>query len=143
MRKVSIIKNEIERRKNTIKIYTTLATIFWLIRQFLIPNPFEVLGEGITMTSKGISILLTPELLNLLADPIIFGITFGIVGFYYVSGSAPALGSFLYMFFYCVHIAGIYLLLSIYPTMWLIVLILVIYVALHITALIIKFKRSF
>lgn len=117
--------------------------MFWLIRQFYLPNPFEALGEGITVTISNVPILLTPDLLNLLADPIIFGITFGVVGLYYVSGSAPAVGSFLYMFFYCVHIAGIYLLLSLYPTIWLIVLIVVIYVALHITALIIKFKMNF
>ncbi len=88
-------------------------------------------------------LVLSPEILNWIADPIIFAITFGVVGLYYISGSAPALGSFLYMFFYCVHIAGLYLLLSIYPTVWLMILIVGVYIALHITALIIKSRADF
>lgn len=112
-----------------------------LIRQFAIPNPFEALGEGIIISLGDVPFTLTPEILNWIADPIIFSVTFGIVGLYYRKGSAPALGSFLYMLFYCVHIGLLYWVLSMYPTVWQMVLIGCLYVALHISALIIKCRR--
>ena len=126
-----IYKNML-RRLIEIKVYSTLATIFWLVRQFAIPNPFEALGEGLTITIGEIPLLLTPEILNWIADPIIAAITFGVVGLYYIKGSEPALGSILYMFFYAVHIGLLYLMLSVYPIIWLMVLIGVIYFVLHI-----------
>lgn len=125
-----------------IKIYSTLATLFWLIRQYAIPNPFEALGEGITVTIGGAPVLLSPEILNWIADPIIGAFTFLVVGIYYISGSNPTKGSILYMFFYAVHIGMLYLISSVYPTIWLIVLIAVIYLAFHIALLILKFKYS-
>ena len=116
--------------------------IFWLIRQFAIPNPFEVLGEGIVVSIGDIPFTLSPEILNWIADPIIFTVTFGIVGLYYIKGSAPALGSFLYMLFYCIHIGLLYfVLLYVYPTVWLMVVIGCVYIALHIGALVIKWKK--
>ena len=87
-------------------------------------------------------IILSPELLNWIADPIIAAFTFGIVGLYYISRSDPALGSILYMFFYAIHIGLLYLTLSIYPVFWLMVLIGIIYIGLHITAIILKHKLS-
>lgn len=84
-------------------------------------------------------VLLTPEILNWIADPIIATLTFLIVGLYYISGTAPALGSILYMLFYAIHIGLLYLLLSIYPTIWLMILIALLYLAIHI-ALVIRFK---
>ena len=105
-----------------------MATIFWIVRQFTIPNPFDALGEGLTIKLGESVVLLTPDLLNWVADPIIFAITFGVVGLYYTKGSEPALGSILYMFFYAVHIALLYLLLTIYPLIWLMVIVVIIYV---------------
>ncbi len=84
--------------------------------------------------------LLTPEILNWIADPIIGAITFGVVGLYYIKGSEPALGSILYMIFYAVHIAVMYLMLWVYPIVWLMVLIGVIYILLHIGMLILGNK---
>ena len=127
------------RRLIEIKIYTALATLFWLIRQFVIPNPFEALGEGLTIIIGESPLLLSPELLNWIADPIIASLTFLIVGLYYISGTAPAVGSILYMVFYVIHIGLLYLLLSIYPTIWLMILIALLYIAIHIT-LVIRFK---
>lgn len=75
---------------------------------------------------------LSPECLNLLADPLIGSVTFGVVGLYYIRGSYPVLGSFLYMFFYCVHIGLLFLILSCYPTTWLMGAVAVVYFALHI-----------
>ena len=123
---------------NSIKLYNCLATIFWLVRQFAIPNPFDALGEGLAVTIGGTPILLSPELLNWLADPIIAGFTFGVVGLYYISRSDPALGSILYMFFYALHIGLLYLILSIYPAFWLMVIIGVIYIGLHIAVIVLK-----
>ena len=123
-----------------IKFYSTLATLFWLIRQYAIPNPFEALGEGITVTIGGAPILLSPEILNWIADPIIGAFTFLVVGIYYISGSNPTKGSILYMLFYTIHIGMLFLISSVYPTIWLIVLIAVIYLAFHVALLILKFK---
>ena len=121
------------------KIYATIATIFWIIRQYAIPNPFEALGDGITIILADSPFLLSPEILNWIADPIISGMTFLIVGLYYMRGSAPALGSILYMVFYTIHIGLLYLLLSIYPLFWLMIVIVLLYIMIHIL-LIIKIK---
>ena len=106
--------------------------MFWIVRQYAIPNPFEALGEGLVVTIREVPILLSPELLNWMADPIIAAFTFGIVGLYYISGSAPALGSILYMVFYALHIGLLYLILSLYPIIWLMVLVGVIDIGIHI-----------
>ncbi len=87
-------------------------------------------------------LLLTPEILNWIADPIIAAITFGVVGLYYIKGSEPALGSILYMFFYAVHIGLLYLMLSVYPIIWLMVLIGIIYIGLHIGMVYLNVKGS-
>ena len=118
------------------KAYLSLSTLFWLIRQYAIPNPFDALGEGLTITIGEAPLLLTPEVLNWIADPIIGAITFGIVGLYYLKGSDPEFGSFLYMVFYAVHIGLLYLMAWAYPAMWLIALIGIVYIGLHIAALI-------
>ena len=121
-----------------IKLYSLLATLFWIIRQFAIPNPFDALGEGLVITIGGAPVLLSPDFLNWIADPIIAGFTFGVVGLYYISRSDPALGSILYMFFYALHIGLLYLILSIYPTIWLMVLIGVVYIGLHMTMIVLR-----
>lgn len=100
-------------------LFKVLATLFWAIRQFAIPNPFAPLGEGVAVW------------INLVADPLIASFTYGVVGLYYVKGTEPALGSILYMVFYCVHIGLIYLLSACYPRTWLIVIIILMYVVLH------------
>lgn len=83
--------------------------------------------------------MLSPELLNWIADPIIASLTFLIVGLYYISGTAPAIGSILYMVFYVIHIGLLYLLLSIYPITWLMILIVALYITSHIV-IVIKFR---
>lgn len=120
------------------KIYTSLATIFWFVRQFAIPNPFEVLGEGLTITISEVPIILSPELLNWLADPIIYAFTFSVVGLYYIKGSVPAWGSVLYMLFYAIHIGLVYWVMSLYPIVWLMVFIAVSYAVLHIVVTIFR-----
>lgn len=70
-------------------MYKIMALISMLVRQFYMPNPFEPRTDAL--------------LLNIIAEPIIHTITFGVVGIFYDRGSAPALGSFLYLLFYFVH----------------------------------------
>lgn len=70
-------------------IYRLIALISSIIRIVYIPNPFEMLEYG--------------YLINIVAEPILHSITFGIVGLYYRRGSYPSLGSILYLIFYCIH----------------------------------------
>ena len=122
----------------TIKLYTFLATLFWIIRQFAIPNPFDALGEGLVVAIGAAPILLSPELLNWIVDPMIATITFGVVGLYYIGRSDPALGSILYMFFYALHIGLLYLILSVYPEIWVMVIMGVLYISLHIAVIVLR-----
>ena len=62
-----------------IKLYSLMTVISVLVRQFVLPNPFECFGEKAT-------------LINWIAEPIIQIVAYGIVGLFYVKGSAPALG---------------------------------------------------
>ena len=113
-------------------IYNILSFVFWWIRQFHMPNPFEVLGEGITIAISGVEVLLTPDTLNWIAGGILPTITFLVVGIYYISRSCPAWGSILYMVFFCIHTALLYLMCMAYPSTFLIVLIFIGYIAIHI-----------
>jgi len=70
-------------------MYKLVSGISVLIRQFCIPNPFEPRADAL--------------FLNLIAEPIMHIITYGVVGIFYKKYSAPALGSFLYLSFYCIH----------------------------------------
>lgn len=91
-----------------------------------------------TVTMGECEILLSPELLNWAADPVVAIFTYIIVGLHYISRSDPAWGSVLYMVFYVIHIALLFWILSIYPTIWLMVLIGIIYIGLHIAAVVLK-----
>lgn len=96
------------------------------------PNPFETLGDGIVATIGESEILLTPDMLNLIAGGVLPTITFIVVGVYYISKSCPAWGSILYMVFFCIHTGLLYLLCIAYPSILLVCLILICYLALHI-----------
>ena len=122
------------------KLYLYLAGIFWAIRQFFMPNPFDVLGEGITVTIGDSPLLLTPDCLNWIAGLFLPAITFAIVGWYYRRGSFPVLGSILYMIFFCIHTFILYLMSWAYPSIFLIVLIGVAYIGLHIGLAILERK---
>lgn len=124
-------------------MYKILSTLFWFIRQFAIPNPFEVLGDGITVMLDETPLLLTPECLNWIAGLGLPAFTFAVVGLYYSRGEGASWGSFLYMVFFCVH-TGILLLMSLaYPAIWLIVLIGVIYIGLHIAVITLINRSTF
>lgn len=123
------------------KLYLTLSGLFWFIRQFFMPNPFEVLGEGITVTMGSTAILLSPDVLNWIAGLFLPTITFIIVGLYYIRGSFPVGGSILYMAFFCLHNLILYLMSWAYPSEFLIALILIVYIGLHVGVVILKRKN--
>lgn len=113
-------------------MYKLMAAISILIRQFYIPNPFETLGNGLAVNMGKTSMLLPPEVLNWVAEPFMHGITFVIVGLYYERGSAPALGSFLYLIFYCIHTFLLWLMSLAGFATWAVALIVVLYIGCHI-----------
>ena len=109
-------------------MYKLIVAISILIRQFYLPNPFEALGDGLIVNIGETSILLPPGVLNWVAEPFMHMVTFVIVGLYYDRGSAPALGSFLYLLFYCVHTFLLWLMSLAGFDTWAVVLIIVTYV---------------
>lgn len=119
------------------RIYGIFAGVFALVRQFLLPNPFDILAGGFPLMLGEMQIVLPSGVANFLFEPILHAVTFVVVGLYYDSGE-PAVGSALYMFFYAVHVGLMYPILLAYPRGWLIALILVAYIAVHVFAMIRK-----
>lgn len=112
-------------------MYKLIATISTIIRQFYLSNPFEVLGEGLVVNVGDDPILISPVLLNWIAEPVMHAATCAIVGVFYDRGDEPAVGSFLYLLFYCVHTFLVWLMSLAGFVTWAVVLILVLYVGLH------------
>lgn len=112
-------------------MYKIIAAISVFIRMFYLPNPFEALGSGLVVNIGEASILLSPEVLNLVAESFIHIVTFSVVGLYYDRGSAPAVGSLLYLVLYCIHIFLLYLMSLVEFAMWAVVLIVVLYILCH------------
>lgn len=113
-------------------MYKLIAATSILIRQFCVPNPFEALGNGLVVNIGEMPILLPPVVLNLIAEPFMHEATFAVVGLYYDRGSAPALGSFLYLLFYCIHTFLIWLMSLTGFATWAVLLIATIYVGCHV-----------
>lgn len=63
-------------------MYRLMALISVLVRQFILPNPFEQLPKSVSVTFSGVEIAVPPALLNLFAEPMLHAITFAIVGLY-------------------------------------------------------------
>ena len=102
-----------------IKLYSIMTVISVIIRQFVLPNPFECFGEK-------------AALINWMAEPIIQGVAYGIVGRFYLKGSDPFLGSFAFLAVYTITI-GILWVLGIFSfAWWWILLIVVILLALFV-----------
>ena len=121
--------------------YKLLSTLFWFIRKFYFPNPFEALGEGIVVAVNEFPLLLTPDILNYLAGAALPTITYIIAGIYYRKGyDNPAWGSILNMFFLCIHTLILYLLLQVLPIKWLMIIIVACYIGFLV--LFFKFMRK-
>ena len=112
-------------------MYQIIATISTLVRQFCLSNPFEALGDGLVVNLGDGPILLSPVLLNWIAEPVMHGATYAIVGMFYDRGDEPVVGSFLYLFFYCMHTFMVWLMSLAGFATWAVILILVLYVVLH------------
>lgn len=69
------------------KLYGFMSIASVIVRQFLLPNPFECFGEKAT-------------LINWIAEPIIQMVAYFIVGLFYIKGAAPFWGSFAYLLFH-------------------------------------------
>ena len=98
-----------------ISIYGIITIISLLVRQFVLPNPFECFGDNAI-------------LINWIAELIIQVVAYGIVGIFYISGSAPALGSLLYLLIYAL-IVGLLWVLGIFSFAWWWILIIVVAIA--------------
>jgi hypothetical protein len=109
------------------KLYLIFTVISTLVRQFVLPNPFECFGESAFM-------------INLIAEPIIHAVAYGIVGLFYISGSDPLFGSIAYLVTYAL-IVGILWVLSLFSFAWWWILILaVVFVGLVIGVMCLKSK---
>ena len=71
-----------------------MAFISTLIRQFFLPNPFMCYENA--------------EIINLIAEAFLHPIVFFLVGRIYERGSAPAVGSFLYLVIYSALVGILY-----------------------------------
>lgn len=76
-------------------MYRLFSFISLIIRNYYLPNPFGNLEYGV--------------IINFIIEPLLQGVTFSVVGLFYQRGSAPAWGSFLYLFFYSLHVSLIIL----------------------------------
>ena len=86
-------------------MYTIVGIISIIIRQWILPNPFECFGWLISMG------------INAAIAPILHLVAYKIVGMVYEGGSAPAIGSILYLIVYA-SIIGILALMGIFSFAW-------------------------
>ena len=95
-----------------LSLYGLIASASTIVRQFVLPNPFECFGDK-------------AALINWIAEPIIYIVAFWIVGQFYISKSAPPLGSLLYLLTYAI-IVGVLWVLGLAEFAWWSILIAVI-----------------
>ena len=99
-------------------MYKIIYLVGFLIRQFVLPNPFTPFGNN-------------AELINLIVGGTLVPISYFMVGMIYERGSAPAWGSILFTIVYAINTGVTYLVCLAYPTVWLMVLIAIAYFALY------------
>ena len=129
-------------------MYTVVSIISLYIRTFVLPNPFTPMLQGLTIDYMGISISIPVEfsalMMLLIFEPLIYSITYEVVGFYYNSGSDhPAYGSFLYLLFYIFHLGLIYFMSFFSFALWSIIAAVLAFVGIHIGINVIKSKLSY
>lgn len=114
-------------------MYILIAAISMFVRQSVLPNPFEGLGETFDVTIFSITIPMTPFVLNLIAEPILYLLAFGVTGIYYTRGlQNSAVGSLLYLVFYVLHTVLLMLMSAAGFAWWAVIPIIVVYVLGHI-----------
>lgn len=113
-------------------MYKIISALSFIIRSFYLPNPFEPLGNSITINISGAEIPISPIILNGLMEPILIIITYSVVGLYYSSSEKkPAKGSFLYLIFYIIHVGLLYLMSKAGFAEWAVIAIIAIYAIAH------------
>lgn len=122
-------------------MYSFIAVISLFIRRYCLSNPFEVLAEGVIWKVGEIAILMTPKLLNDLASIVIPYVTYAVVGIYYERGSNAAVGSFLYLAFYCLHNELLRAMSVLGFEKWCVYGVLALYIGCHVLAFHIKERR--
>ena len=78
-------------------MYKLMSVISIFIRQFYLPNPFECFGDMALVY-------------NWIAEPFVHIISFALVGTVYKRGSAPTIGSILYLITYYIVISVLWIL---------------------------------
>jgi len=122
-------------------MYNIIKIVSVIIRQFYLPNPFEPIGNKLSIEFMNMKVILSPEIMNWMAEPFLHLITFAVVGIYYSKGvDKPAKGSFLYLLFYGIHVGLIYLISILGFAPITIVAVIICYIALHIAVNILKNK---
>lgn len=94
------------------KLYGIITIISLLVRQFILPNPFECFGDNAI-------------LYNWIAEPILHVVAYALVGLIYCKGSFPAWGSILYLATYSA-LVGILWVFGIFFFAWWWILIIVV-----------------
>lgn len=97
-------------------MYYIFSVVGFVIRQFYLPNPFAPLGTN----ADGI---------NLLFGGLLVPISYVMTGMIYQKGSEPAIGSILFFLVYMVNTGATYLVCLAHPTVWLMIVISVAYLA--------------
>lgn len=89
-------------------MYSIFSVLSFLIRQFVLPNPFESFA-GQEITLWGAKIIIEPITANWISGIILFPISYFVAGLFYKREmKMPTLGSFLYFAFYCFHTLIVY-----------------------------------
>ena len=114
-------------------MYKLIAFISVLMRQFVLPNPFDPLGETFNVTIKSFTIPLTPAVANWIAEPFMHLITFIVTRIYYKPNfQDSSVGSLLYLVFYIIHIAILLLMSAAKFSLWAVILLIALYIGGHI-----------
>lgn len=121
-------------------IYKVFAFISFLVRSYVMPNPFEsLLGKMIELDGVEQFFVYLP--LNALLEYVLYKITYAIVGLYYNRSEKTSLkGSILYLFFYWIHVGLISVIVKFNFSALSISLVVVFYVFLHILISVITSK---
>lgn len=96
-------------------MYSIISAISVIIRLFVLPNPFATVKYG--------------SIINVIIEPILYKLTYSIVGIYYSKNSNPVFGSILYFIFYMIHVGILHLFVAFDWNMIIITIVIAVYVS--------------
>ena len=100
-------------------MYRLIYLISFLVRQFLLPNPFTPLGDN-------------AEIINLIVGGAFVPLSYFMTSFIYDKRSEPTIGSILFLVVYALNTGMTYLVCLAYPLVWLMILIGAVYFAIFV-----------